>query len=46
MSEAPAFNPQPSLPAFLAQRPWAVRILHLLRWLFPVALLPCQFKFP
>ena len=39
MSEAPAFNPQPSLPAFLARRPWAVRTLYVLRWLFPIILL-------
>jgi hypothetical protein len=39
MSEAPAFHPQPSLPAFLARRPWVVRTLYVLRWLFPLALL-------
>jgi hypothetical protein len=39
MSEAPAFHPQPSLPAFLARRPWAVRTIYVVRWLFPLALL-------
>ena len=39
MSEAPAFHPQPSLPAFLARRPWSVRTIYVVRWLFPLALL-------
>lgn len=39
MSSASDLKPQPELPAFLASRPWAVRLIYLLRWLFPLVLL-------
>ena len=39
MSGVPDLDVQSALPAFLASRPWAVRLIHILRWLFPVVLL-------
>lgn len=39
MSGVPDLVVQSALPAFLASRPWAVRLIHILRWLFPVVLL-------